>query len=185
VTPSITCTDPSSNDDNCSCTCTDGLTFKQPPPSSSQAGGSGPALAVCEAGKNESLKREQDLMDQLNAKQQELLKREQEFSKELENCESIFKYMGCYANHDGKGPLAAGYTKDVVNTVEACELKCRDFAYFAVENTLYCTCGNSFRNVSPHAPDAECSSKCPGNSSQSCGGSLRASIYAKSAQRQK
>ena len=197
ATPSITCTDPSSNNHNCMCTCTNSIKFTQPF-SSFLAGGSGPTPVDCEAGKNESLKREQDLMDQLNAKQQEHLEREQELttqlsekeqgllqckqelSKELENRKSAFTFVGCYLNNNsGKGPLANGYTKDPVNTVEACEAKCRGYTYFALENTLYCTCGNSLQVQNAHVPDAECSAKCPGNSNQFCGASGKASLYIK------
>ena len=196
MTPSITCTDPLSNEDNCSCTCTDGLKFKQPPPSSSQAVGSGPALAVCEAGKNESLKREQDLMDQLNAKQQELLKREQEWttqlsekeqerlqreqeiSKELKNCGSMFRYMGCYINPP-EGLIIGTAVLETTNTMEKCASRCRDYMYFALSRGNTCGCANVLRDGSTPVPEAECSTKCAGNSNQSCGAEWRANLYAK------
>jgi len=65
--PSITCMNPSSNNHSCSCTCTNGIMFQQPLPLSSHIGGSSASLADCQAGKNECLAREKDLMDQLDS----------------------------------------------------------------------------------------------------------------------
>ncbi|KAH6870210.1 hypothetical protein BKA58DRAFT_338645, partial [Alternaria rosae] len=86
VTPSITCSDPSQHEHSCSCACTNGLKFEQSLPFSSfQPGGSGSNLSpdACQAANEELLTREQNLINQLRLKEEELLRREQEFSAEL------------------------------------------------------------------------------------------------------
>jgi len=129
------------------------------------------------AKEQEHLEREQEWMGKLSEKEQELLKREQEFSKELETC-GTFKYVGCYSNGGG-GVLNGGWERDSANTVERCMLKCRDFLYFALEDGSSCECANSIRAASKLVPDAQCSQRCPGNSTQFCGAPLRGSIYSK------
>jgi hypothetical protein len=205
--PSIACTDPSSNNHNCSCTCTNGIVFEQPLPSPSQADGSnGPSLVDCQAGKNECLVREQGLVAELKERQQEHLKREREWLAreqgliaeveerqqkhlERENELSIklkqfsplpFEYQGCFARtgFTGSGTLTGGRTMSNEMTISQCKMTCKDFAHFAIGG-VYCWCGDDLTLPKHIVGEEECNLDCSGDRNQKCGGSHRSSVYSK------
>ncbi|EUC50956.1 hypothetical protein COCMIDRAFT_21667 [Bipolaris oryzae ATCC 44560] len=65
--PSVTCADPSLNNDTCSCTCTNGIMFNQPVPSPDQSsGGNDASLDICQAEKDQYMEREREAMAKLH-----------------------------------------------------------------------------------------------------------------------
>ncbi|PQE03617.1 WSC domain-containing protein [Rutstroemia sp. NJR-2017a BBW] len=66
-------------------------------------------------------------------------------------------------------------------TVEICESTCQSLGYVlaGVEYSGECYCGNNFSNGGGPASDGEagCNMKCNGNSSETCGGPGRLSVY--------
>jgi len=159
VKPSITCTDPSSDAPNCSCTCTNGITFDQP---LLPALGDGPKIALenCQADKDK------------------LLAREQEVTAELTTIKSRdYKYKGCYRANIR--PHDASYLIDQSLTVSRCQTICYPSPNFALASN-WCWCFNTLVNPTGYVgAQSECSTKCPGNAGQICGGPTAYSLYSK------
>jgi len=164
--------------------------FKQPLPSSTTP-------AKCEASKNEFLKREQDLVDKLNAKQQENLQREQEWATklnerqqehlkreegllaELRTCQGKpFKYNGCYVDSAARVLSDHPHTSTAM-TLKKCETLCQNFTHYGLQLNDQCFCGNTFKNPTTIVADRECDKKCSGNNSETCGGFWRMYVYSK------
>ncbi|KAJ6282439.1 WSC domain-containing protein [Bipolaris maydis] len=84
VKPSVTCTDPSLNNDTCSCTCTNGIIFNQPVPSPGQSsGGNDASLDICQAERNQYMEREREAMVKLHEMEQAHLKCQEGQAAEL------------------------------------------------------------------------------------------------------
>ena len=65
------------------------------------------------------------------------------------------------------------------NTVDSCREYCRSiyFSFFGVQASTWCACGKSAPPESSYKPQADCNVKCPGDSSQTCGGHWRMNVY--------
>ncbi|KAH6879211.1 WSC domain-containing protein [Alternaria rosae] len=186
VTPSITCTDPSSNNYNCSCTCTNGITFEQPLRLPSQVGGGeggscGPSLVACQTAKDECSLREQELLDQLRQKEEQYQQLEREFSEAAEAAKpKPFKYQGCYTENAAPNRvLRESEITQSTMTIERCATICQDFNHYGLQAGSYCFCGNSFKSSSSQVGEHECSWPCAGNATQKCGAHARNSLYSK------
>jgi hypothetical protein len=159
VKPSITCTDPSSDAPNCSCTCTNGIIFDQP---LLPAFGGGPniALKVCEADKDKLLAREQEVTAELTA----LKSRD-------------YQYKGCYNGN----VLPPGHFRVVDRglTIARCLAMCYPSLHFAATSTD-CYCMDTLINPTGLVvSDAECSMKCAGSTTEKCGATGRTTVYSK------
>lgn len=133
VSPSITCADPSLDNYTCSCACTNGLIFKQPPPRPGHGSSESCYLsfATCQADQSQYLEREQNLMKQLIEKQEELTRRIDEWKAEKKKgTVSDHSYIGCYIN--AGTPVLAGVTlaKSMTNSVDLCERRRRGSDFF-------------------------------------------------------
>ena len=62
-------------------------------------------------------------------------------------------------------------------TMELCREKCDGYAYFGLENSNECFCGQEFRLPLEMVSESECDMECPGNTEESCGGFLRMNIW--------
>jgi hypothetical protein len=90
-------------------------------------------------------------------------------------------WVGCYVDdesHDlDAGPQSTGYTS------ETCALACRNFSYFALQDTGYCSCGDAYGTNSQYVQvqDHECGRVCDGEEDLSptrfCGGGPRNMVY--------
>jgi LysM repeat protein len=89
--------------------------------------------------------------------------------------------LGCYVDVTTSRTLANQIilsNQDTTMTVELCQQTCRSSGYtFAgLEYAHQCWCANSILNNGPAT--SGCSSPCPGNTAEICGGSDRINIYA-------
>ncbi|OIW32843.1 WSC-domain-containing protein, partial [Coniochaeta ligniaria NRRL 30616] len=97
----------------------------------------------------------------------------------------IWNYKGCYTEATTGRALASakltGSSSTFGMTIETCVKYCygKGYAMSGVEYGQQCYCGNSLATTSVWATNQnECSTKCPGNSSQYCGGGSRLNLYA-------
>lgn len=158
--PSITCTDPSSDAPNCSCTCTNGITFDQP------------LLPALEDGPNIALENCQTDKDTL-------LAREQEVTAELAAFKSKeYTYQGCY--HGGVASARSFYVKDPSLSAARCQTICYPSLHFGVcVDACYCM-DKLVDSTTRLMAKKECSvKKCPGNANEDCGNPGRIIVYSK------
>ncbi|KAI9449832.1 WSC domain-containing protein, partial [Lactarius psammicola] len=88
--------------------------------------------------------------------------------------------LGCYTDDPSRPTLTSVGNRDQFNmTVENCVRFCdsRYNIYAGVENGEDCYCGNVTTVGSKSAPPKDCSSKCVGDISETCGGSNRLNLY--------
>lgn len=64
-------------------------------------------------------------------------------------------------------------------TIEICQSNCKDFTLAGLENGQDCYCGTEFKETIQPAPLSECSTPCPGNANEKCGGPQRLQWYKK------
>lgn len=78
---------------------------------------------------------------------------------------------------------AGGYTDNAGMTVESCISYCasKGYQYAGVQWYQECYCDSGRAPASKQTLDADCNTPCRGNSSESCGGGNRLSIYYSSA----
>ncbi|CAN9331401.1 unnamed protein product [Alternaria alternata] len=183
VKPSIICND-ASEKHNCSCTCTNGIKFDQPldPFSATASGDSGTGHDTeCLAAKNFCLEREQQLMVQvadLTDGQQKSLKREQELLEQLRTYQNTYAYQGCFTDSIPR-VLNARETNESAMTLERCETICQGYKYYGLQYGSYCFCGNTFVNPTQQVAETNCNMACAGNGKQMCGAAGHNSVYAK------
>ena len=88
-----------------------------------------------------------------------------------------FKYQSCWTDAVGARSLTAKSEVQAEMTVEMCAAFCEGYAYFGVEYSTECYCGNELAG-SQSAAEADCSMLCAGSASQWCGGPNRLNLYA-------
>ncbi|KNG44183.1 hypothetical protein TW65_08976 [Stemphylium lycopersici] len=169
VKPSIVCDDASAEKPNCSCTCTNGITFSQPldpfhSPSSSVADDT-----VCQIEKTECLAREQTSVAEVAALKDQL---------DAYKNAPAYMYLGCFTD-SAKRVLGPTRVAEQDMTVQRCETICKDSKYYSLQNGSACYCGSTFLQPTQHMPEAECNSPCAGNKAATCGGPWRNAIYVK------
>ncbi|CAN9131097.1 unnamed protein product [Alternaria alternata] len=185
VKPSIVCDNASSDRHNCSCTCTNGITFDQPlDPFSSSTNGA-PDDSICQAEKTGCFEREQQLKDEnasLTKAQQDLTEREQALKNQLTAYQNkpAYTYQGCFTD-SAERVLNKKQVSEPAMTVQRCESICTGYKYYGLQFSTYCFCGQSFAQPTQHKGEEECSSVCPGNKAQKCGGGYRNSLYSRNA----
>ncbi|KAL0932353.1 uncharacterized protein CTRU02_213306 [Colletotrichum truncatum] len=94
---------------------------------------------------------------------------------------SGFDYKGCYTDNVPYRVLSGKVIKDPAMTLEMCAAACKNsgYSWFGVEFSTECYCGMALDKASTSTAAAECSMACSGNSSQSCGGANRLSLFAR------
>lgn len=91
-----------------------------------------------------------------------------------------FKYSSCWVDDTGNRALSSDtYTSYDSMTLESCAAFCASYAYFGVEFTRECYCGNTLQSGMV-APEDDCASVCVGNAKELCGGSYRLNVYTSS-----
>ncbi|KAK0100032.1 hypothetical protein ONS95_013153 [Cadophora gregata] len=89
-----------------------------------------------------------------------------------------FTSMGCWTDNDvTERTLIGGAYTDQALTLSMCSAFCQGFAYFGVEYSVECYCGNNFGSTSALATDGRCNMPCKGDTTQTCGGSYGMNIY--------
>ncbi|KKA29005.1 hypothetical protein TD95_004681 [Thielaviopsis punctulata] len=88
-----------------------------------------------------------------------------------------YAYQGCYSDSATARVLTGSFYYDEAMTLEMCATDCSLYEYFGVEYGTQCYCGTSVSNTSAIMPPTSCTMTCGGNSSETCGGSDRISLY--------
>ncbi|KAF9873914.1 glyoxal oxidase precursor [Colletotrichum karsti] len=83
-------------------------------------------------------------------------------------------YIGCFVDSNPRVLPNNQLASDAM-TAAACAVNCAGFTYFGTQWSRECWCGNTLPTVT--APEADCSMRCTGSNSETCGGSLRLSVY--------
>jgi hypothetical protein len=92
-----------------------------------------------------------------------------------------WNYVGCYNDSVGSRTLGStnvGSTE--TNSLDTCAASCQGYTYFGAEYGSECYCGNIIANSAALFPDSQCSTICPGNSSETCGAGSRMNLYVNS-----
>ncbi|PMD35530.1 WSC-domain-containing protein [Hyaloscypha variabilis F] len=89
-----------------------------------------------------------------------------------------YEYVGCWAEPSNARALATvSYASDSM-TLEYCAGYCGGvYEYWGVEYGRECYCGNILSPGTVEVPEPECNFPCAANSSETCGGSDRLSMY--------
>lgn len=97
--------------------------------------------------------------------------------------DALFSPIGCYTEATkGRALSSKSYSDGKNMTVEACRAFCgTSYAYFGVEWSQECYCGNQLNAGSVPASDSDCKNLCSGNKLQYCGGSSRLNVYKRDA----
>ena len=84
--------------------------------------------------------------------------------------------LGCYQDKGGTRDLPVEPYSSSDNTIEACITACTDnnYPYAGAQDGIQCFCGKSY---GAFGPSNACSSPCPGNDAEICGGPYANSIY--------
>jgi len=107
------------------------------------------------------------------------LTEEKTFAKRVATMEasSQFVYVGCLRNNRGDNiglgqryNLGAKRSYDNRMTLEMCAEDCAGYAFFGMREGRSCQCGDSAGQSDEPADEAMCTTSCPGNPSQTCGG---------------
>ncbi|RDL36505.1 Uncharacterized protein BP5553_05857 [Venustampulla echinocandica] len=88
-------------------------------------------------------------------------------------------YQGCYTENGPRTLQKASYASATNMTIEYCIGFCNQQGYFyaGTEYSSECYCGNVIASSSAIAPSTDCAMPCTGNSTQTCGGGSRLSLY--------
>ncbi|PVH75465.1 copper radical oxidase [Cadophora sp. DSE1049] len=88
-------------------------------------------------------------------------------------------YQGCYSEGANRALGGQMYANATGMTTESCIAFCDSKgAYFAgTEYSSECYCGNKIDSTSLLSPATDCSMTCSGNSTQTCGGPARLSVF--------
>ncbi|KAL5318593.1 hypothetical protein ACEPPN_013656 [Leptodophora sp. 'Broadleaf-Isolate-01'] len=88
-------------------------------------------------------------------------------------------YQGCYSEGANRALGGQMYANATGMTTESCIAFCdSQGAYFAgTEYSSECYCGNKIDSTSLLSPAADCSMTCSGNTTQTCGGPSRISVF--------
>jgi hypothetical protein len=85
-------------------------------------------------------------------------------------------YVGCFDNNNHA--LSNSQYSGYINTMDICRATCGSKGfYLAGSQGNNCYCGNSTSPASSRFPDSSCSTGCPGNETQACGGASQISVW--------
>ncbi|RFU73805.1 wsc domain-containing, partial [Trichoderma arundinaceum] len=88
-----------------------------------------------------------------------------------------YNWYGCYTEGSTGRALSAKTYADDDMTLESCATFCAAYAYFGVEYSRECYCGNSFGTGSKLTAASDCSMTCGGDNCDFCGAGNRLSVY--------
>ncbi|RMZ83074.1 hypothetical protein DV738_g1286, partial [Chaetothyriales sp. CBS 135597] len=93
--------------------------------------------------------------------------------------ETNYTFLGCVTDPiDPRALSNAYYHSSTDMTTESCAASCSSYAFFGTEYSAECFCGNTLAAGSTNASSsAECNMPCTGDSTQTCGGPSRLSLY--------
>jgi hypothetical protein len=84
--------------------------------------------------------------------------------------------LGCFVDRDSARDLDGPATFLSNNSPDSCNAQCAGYAYFGLQDTNWCYCGNAYGKYGL-APSSDCYMTCPILTTGACGGFLRNSIY--------
>lgn len=88
-----------------------------------------------------------------------------------------YSYVGCYTDDVNSRTLPAATNSDNNMTLSECSNFCSGYQYFGTEYTTQCFCGTTLSSSSTEAAETDCSMPCGGDSTETCGGPNRLSVY--------
>lgn len=88
-----------------------------------------------------------------------------------------YSYVGCYTDDVNSRTFSAATNSDNNMTLSECSNFCSGYQYFGTEYTTQCFCGTTLSSSGTEAAEAECSMPCGGDSTETCGGPNRLSVY--------
>ncbi|KAE9379342.1 WSC-domain-containing protein [Stipitochalara longipes BDJ] len=88
-----------------------------------------------------------------------------------------YTYVGCQSDSPTARTLLQLVVTSPAMTVELCTSFCAGYAYFGIEYSDECYCGNTLEGGSGIVTDGRCSMTCAGNTTEICGGSNGLSLY--------
>lgn len=91
--------------------------------------------------------------------------------------DSVFGYVGCYAEPVTGGRALSNLWGDDGMTVNACLARCPTADYIGVEYGRECWCGINIRAEATLKEDKECNMLCKGNAREYCGADRRLNLY--------
>ncbi|KAF1924541.1 heme peroxidase, partial [Didymella exigua CBS 183.55] len=86
-------------------------------------------------------------------------------------------YQGCFTEPSNARALAPAELKNDDMTIESCAAFCNPYQFFGLEYGRECYCGNAQNAKSVAASASDCKMPCKGDSTQTCGGGQRLSLY--------
>ncbi|KAL6869950.1 hypothetical protein ACO1O0_001285 [Amphichorda felina] len=88
-----------------------------------------------------------------------------------------WNWYGCYTEATGTRALSVKTTAADDMTISQCAEFCDGYAYFGVEYSRECFCGNKFNTGSVAVPASQCNMICGGSECNYCGAGNRLSVY--------
>lgn len=87
-------------------------------------------------------------------------------------------YWGCWTDQSPQTLKNQSYSSNA-NTIETCTSTCAQGGntIAGIEDGTQCFCGSSLGYLAQEVVESSCQTPCPGNSTESCGGSNRLSIF--------
>jgi hypothetical protein len=84
-------------------------------------------------------------------------------------------YLGCYMDGQTRDLPYEAYAS-VYNTIQVCVEACtyHGYLYAGLQDGIQCYCGNSYGG---QGPAGNCTTACPGNPAETCGGPYANSVY--------
>ncbi|KAL8996539.1 MAG: hypothetical protein Q9188_006548 [Gyalolechia gomerana] len=90
---------------------------------------------------------------------------------------SGYAHQGCYTDSVSARVLTGRYTSSSTMTYKSCSTFCTGYTYWSVEYGSQCYCGQAFTNPTSPAPASDCSMKCSGDPTQTCGAGNRMNLF--------
>lgn len=88
-----------------------------------------------------------------------------------------YSYVGCYTDNVNSRTLSAATKSDNNMTLLECSKFCSGYQYFGTEYTTQCFCGTTLGSSETQAAETDCDMSCGGDSTETCGGPNRLSVY--------
>lgn len=88
-----------------------------------------------------------------------------------------YDYVGCFTDDVNSRTFSAATSSDNNMTLSECSKFCSGYQYFGTEYTTQCFCGTTLGSSGTEAAETDCYMPCGGDSTETCGGPNRLSVY--------
>lgn len=90
---------------------------------------------------------------------------------------AAYSYVGCFTDDVNSRTFSAATNTDNNMTLSECSKFCSGYQYFGTEYTTQCFCSTTMASSSTEASETDCNMPCGGDSTETCGGPGRLSVY--------